>query len=145
VHRMITMHAHPRETDGRTDGQILSGKQTNVMATARWFAIWKHRMLCKTHSTNSQLNAYSSENIGGIRHTSTFFLHLRHSADSSIAAPPCWVVYCWNRWTNTRHLHLHWHQGKRQSLDSGTRGTVQLAAKYAVPRLSLPRLSFAFI
>jgi len=29
---------------------------------------------------------------------------------------------------------------KRQSLDSGTRGTVQLAAKYGVPRLS-----FAFI
>jgi len=37
MHRMITMHAHTRQTKGRTDGQ--TDGRTNIMAIARRFVL----------------------------------------------------------------------------------------------------------
>ena len=39
LHRMITMHARPRQTDGRTD------RRGDIMAIAQRFVLWTHRAL----------------------------------------------------------------------------------------------------
>jgi len=41
VHRMITKHARPRQTDGRTDGR------TNIMAIVQQFVLRTDRALIR--------------------------------------------------------------------------------------------------